>query len=63
MSLPRYKVSPGMLKRYLKAKGEQSKGSPCIICGKNFDDCEHSFRDFDQIAAALDIALMLGIKS
>jgi hypothetical protein len=62
MSLPRYKVSESMMKRYTRAKGEQSKGSACIICGKNFDDCPHSFVDIDKISMAIDVALMLGIK-
>lgn len=62
MSLPRFKVSESMRKRYLKAKGEQSKGVACIICGANFDDCPHSFRDFDEVSVALKVALMLGIK-
>lgn len=62
MSIPKYKVNEGMRKRYLKAKGVQSRGMPCIICGKNFDDCPHSFADIHQISMAINVAIMLGIK-
>jgi hypothetical protein len=62
MSLPKFRIGESMIKRYLKAKGSQSKGAACIICGKNFDDCPHSFADFDMAASAINVALMLGIK-
>jgi hypothetical protein len=30
----------------------QSKDEPCIICGKNFSDCPHSWADIDSYAMA-----------
>jgi hypothetical protein len=62
MGLPKFRISESAIKRYIKAKGMQSKGAACIICGKNFDDCPHSFVDFDMAASAINVSLMLGIR-
>jgi len=52
-------ISEPMLKRYRRAKGQQSKGMPCIICGKNFDDCPHSYWDIDVCSKAIETYLRL----
>lgn len=56
-----FRISEDMLKRYLKNGGGQSKGSPCIICGENFDDCAHSFAEVERVVDALVLAQLLGI--
>jgi hypothetical protein len=57
------RIGESMIKCYQRTSdGQQHKGSACIICGKGFDDCEHSFADIDKVVGAIEIALMLGIR-
>lgn len=62
MGIPNLRVNAAMVKRHLKARGEQHKGSPCIVCGKNFDDCRHSLNEVATVSMAINVALLLDIK-
>lgn len=54
-------ITPGMLKRYEKTEGRQSKGMACIICGASWDDCPHSFADMDKVITAIETGKLLGL--
>lgn len=48
------KPSP-VVRRIQRAGGlraRQERHSPCIICGKNFDDCPHSLVQVDDVLLA-----------
>lgn len=49
------KVTEQVIKRVKKANFNQARHSPCLACGKNFEDCPHSMLQIDVIISVVQV--------